>query len=129
MPTYTQVDYVEVYSYNEADKSFNLEYRDDFNSLNDGVGGMWGKADGNTWDDLASTFLEENVHVEDGHLLLSLTKNNDYDGGDGDDGDFHVLPPPKDGTLEQAIEKATRVAVTMVRSMLNEFADSMSHHY
>jgi len=75
--------------------------------------------------------MEDNVHVEDGHLLLRLTKNEDYDDdkSHGDHDDFHVLPPPKDGTLDQAIEKATRVAVTMVRSYLNEFADSMSHHY
>jgi len=35
MPTYTHVDYVEVYNYNEADKSFELEFRDNFDTLYD----------------------------------------------------------------------------------------------
>jgi hypothetical protein len=145
MPTYTHIDYVEVYSYDEAEKSFDLEYRDDFNSLNYD---MWNKANGQTWIDIVSTFEEDNVYVEDGHLLLRLDKNADYDhdksNDDDDDGehsddhdesdgdhhdDFHVLPAPKEGSLDRAIEKATRVAVTMVRTYLDEFAESMSHHY
>merc|ERR1712218_726233 len=62
-------------------------------------------------------------------LRRRLDKNADYHGDDGDhngdedqhgdddehsgddshdDEDFHVLPAPKDGTLDAAIEKATR---------------------
>jgi hypothetical protein len=70
--------------------------------------------------------MEENISfTEDGHLSLKLAVNHETDDGEHDDGehddgehdeDFHVLPAPKDGTLDQAIEKATRVAVTIVRT-------------
>merc|ERR1712223_1809931 len=105
-----------------------------------------------------STFKKENAFVSDGRLFLKLDKNADYHGDDGDyhsddgdqhgddgdqhgdddgehsgddshnDEDFHVLPAPKDGTLDAAIEKATRVGVVMVRQYLDHFASSMSHH-
>ena len=42
--------------------------------------------------------------------------------------DFHVLPPPKSGTLDSAIEKTSRVLVTMVRTQLENFSESMSQH-
>merc|ERR1712223_718191 len=47
---------------------------------------------------------------------------------DHSDGDFHVLPPPKSGSLDMAIEKATRVGVTMVRMQLDNFSNTMSHY-
>jgi len=65
-------------------------------------------------------------------LKLDLSSNHDGDhSGDdsGDEHDFHVLPPPKNGTLDASIEKATRVAVTMVRNQLNQFADYMGREY
>ena len=46
-----------------------------------------------------------------------------------DQPDFHVLPAPKDGTLDAAIEKATRAAVTLVRNKLENFAHTMSFNY
>jgi len=72
---------------------------------------------------------------------LKLDRNPDYHGDDDDhdddgehsgddsheDEDFHVLPAPKDGTLDAAIEKATRVGVVMVRQYLEHFSSSMSH--
>ena len=56
--------------------------------------------------------------------------DDDEQSGDDshDDEDFHVLPAPKDGTLDAAIEKATRVGVVMVRQYLDHFSSSMSHH-
>merc|ERR1712109_265053 len=40
--------------------------------------------------------------------------------------DFHVLPSPKSGTLDNAIEKTSRVLVSMVRTELKNFSQSMS---
>merc|ERR1711899_6088 len=92
----------------------------------------WVSADNKTWDGMDSTFKKENAFVSDGRLFLRLDKNNDYPVDDGDhnghDEDFHVLPAPKDGTLDAAIEKATRVGVVMVRQYLDHFSSSMSHH-
>ena len=33
MPYYTDVDYVEVYRYDEAEKEFKLNFRDDFTNM------------------------------------------------------------------------------------------------
>jgi len=40
--------------------------------------------------------------------------------------DFHVLPSPKSGTLDSAIEKTSRVLVSMVRTELQNFSQTMS---
>ena len=50
------------------------------------------------------------------------------DDSDHDSSDFHVLPPPKKGTLDAAIESATRVALNMARTTLDHFAESMAQH-
>jgi len=57
---------------------------------------------------------------------------DDHDSDDDDDDSdhdssehFHVLPSPKKGTLDAAIESATRVALTMARTTLDHFAESM----
>merc|ERR1711997_808378 len=113
-PYYSGIDYVEVYHYDAGENSFWLNYRDDFDTY-----------DQKRWDGMDSTFKKENTFVNDGRLYLRLDKNADYH---GDDGDFHVLPAPKDGTLDAAIEKATRVGVVMVRQYLDHFSSSMSHH-
>jgi len=125
MPYYTDVDYVEVYHYDASEDSFWLNFRDDFDSYNE----RWAAVDDITWEGKASTYKQENAYVKNGHLQLKLDKNVDYHGDDDhhDDEDFHVLPAPKDGTLDAAIEKATRVGVVMVRQYLDHFSSSMSH--
>jgi len=70
---------------------------------------------------------------------LKLDRNADFYGDDEphhddhhDDvhhGDFHVLPAPQDGTLDAAIEKATRVGVSMVRQYLDSFSENMARSY
>merc|ERR1712077_124858 len=128
-PYYSGIDYVEVYHYDEGENSFWLNFRDDFDTYDIT---RWASADNKTWDGMDSTFKKENTYVNDGRLYLRLDKNADYHGDDGDhsgdDEDFHVLPAPKDGTLDAAIEKATRVGVVMVRQYLDHFSSSMSHH-
>jgi len=139
-PYYSGIDYVEVYGYDAGNEDFPLIFRDDFDTYDQN---RWVSADNKTWEGMDSTFKKENAFVSDGRLFLRLDKNADYHGDDGDhhgdddehsgddshdDEDFHVLPAPKDGTLDAAIEKATRVGVVMVRQYLDHFSSSMSHH-
>merc|ERR1712223_1648729 len=53
---------------------------------------------------------------------------NDSSHESNEEVDFHVIPPPKSGTLDSAIESSTRVLVTMVRTQLESFSHSMSQH-
>jgi len=138
-PYYNDIDYVEVYHYDAGENSFWLNFRDNFDTYDQN---RWVSADNKTWDGMDSTFKKENAYVKDGRLHLRLDRNADYYGDDDDhsnhddhsgddshhDEDFHVLPAPKDGTLDAAIEKATRVGVVMVRQYLDHFSSSMSHH-
>merc|ERR1711878_68859 len=145
-PYYSGIDYVEVYYYDATNEDFKLHFRDDFDTYDQN---RWVSADNKTWEGMDSTFKKENAFVSDGRLFLKLDKNADQHGDDGDqhgddgdhhgdddeqsgddshnDEDFHVLPAPKDGTLDAAIEKATRVGVVMVRQYLEHFSSSMSH--
>jgi hypothetical protein len=103
-PYYTDIDYVEVYHYDAGEDSFWLNFRDDFDTYDQS---RWVSADNITWDGNDSTIKKENAY-KNGHLQLKLDTNVDYHGDDDhhDDEDFHVLPAPKDGTLDAAIEKA-----------------------
>merc|ERR1712223_1822907 len=53
---------------------------------------------------------------------------NDSSHESNEEDDFHVIPPPKSGTLDSAIESSSRVLVTMVRTQLESFSHSMSRH-
>ena len=53
---------------------------------------------------------------------------SDHSGHDSHEDDFHVINPPQDGTLDAAIEKATRVGVAMVKMQLDQFSESMAHY-
>jgi hypothetical protein len=87
---------------------------------------------------MSSTFMADNASVEHGRLTLKVNRadaesdddsDNDSSSDESDEvDDFHVLPPPKSGTLDQAIEKATRVTVTMVRTFLEDFSDNMGKY-
>jgi ABC-type Zn2+ transport system substrate-binding protein/surface adhesin len=55
-------------------------------------------------------------------------EHSDHDESEEEHDDFHVLPAPKDGTLERSIEKATRVALVMVRTYLDDFSNNMAHY-
>merc|ERR1712223_2135426 len=131
-PYYTDVDYVEVHRYDAETKTVLLNFRDDFDTWDQN---RWASSDNKTWEGKDSTLKKENAYVRDGRPYLRMDKNNDYpsdddehSGDDSHDEDFHVLPAPKDGTLDAAIEKATRVGVVMVRQYLDHFSSSMSHH-
>lgn len=131
LPTSTLVDYVEVYHYNSEEGTFWLSYRDDFTYLDSG---RWAKGDNTSWKGNNSTFEEKNVFaepfVDTGRLFLTLDVNEKFKPSDdgcpdktGEEPNFHVLPAPQNGTLDAAIEKATRAAVTMVRIQLENFSN------
>jgi hypothetical protein len=79
--------------------------------------------------------MEDNHEVEHGRLYLKVHRadaeesDDDSDEESSSDEDFHVLPPPRSGTLDQAIEKATRVGVTMIRTYLEDFSENMGAMY
>lgn len=68
MPWYLLYDYVEVFTYDEADNEFHLHWRDDFNKFD---AGRWHKASGG-FDSNSSVFHPENVSVKAGHLVLKM---------------------------------------------------------
>ena len=92
---------MEVYDYNQETGNFDLNFRDEFDTLDP----RWGLGD-ITWG--PTKFIPENVSIKDGKLVLKVEKEQDHDGSDSDDSDsdedsddgsdddrdFHVLPPP-----------------------------------
>jgi len=148
LPHHTDIDYVEVYDYNEEADSFDLRFRDEFDFFDYS---QWERSDNKTHPAIDSVFSADHAYVEPEYsrLVLDVAYNNKDDGGDGghdgDDGghdgndgghdgddqhhDFHVLPPPQDGTLDAAIERAARVGVSMVRQYLDAWSWSMAHPY
>ncbi|WP_405293206.1 family 16 glycosylhydrolase [Algibacter sp. Ld11] len=74
MPAYQYVDWIEYSSYNESTQNFTKQWRDDFYWLNPmrWTKGNW-TFDGNQVD-----FVEENVYIENGNLVLAITDPNRY---------------------------------------------------
>ena len=72
LPVYQFVNYMEYYSYNTSSRSFNLAWRDDFNSFDNS---RWAKADW-TFDGNYIDFDPANVVVQNGTLILALTTEN-----------------------------------------------------
>lgn len=72
LPVYQFINYMEYYSYNNSAKTFNLSWRDDFNSFDSN---RWGKADW-TFDGNYVDFDPANVVVQNGTLVLALTTEN-----------------------------------------------------
>ena len=68
MPWYLLFDYVEVFTYDEADNEYHLHWRDDFETFNTD---RWYKADGG-FDSNSSVFHPENVSVKSGNLVLKM---------------------------------------------------------
>jgi hypothetical protein len=61
------MDYIEVYDYNLESGNFSLNFRDDFDTLED----RWGLGN-HTF--METTFVPENVYVKDGKLVLKVEK-------------------------------------------------------
>lgn len=83
LPAATFVDYVAVYQYDAASDEFVLDWRDDFDSLDNA---RWWFADW-TFSSAVNDYVPSNAVVKDGKLILSLT--NKF-GGDR----ASFMPPP-----------------------------------
>ena len=68
LPVMQYIDYVKVYNYNTDTKEFTEYWTDDFDSFNSS---RWSKGD---WQMDQSRESKDNVVVEDGNLVLKLTK-------------------------------------------------------
>ena len=71
-----------------------------------------------------------------GGLILKLSQfgetltNNSYNETDKESAGFkHDLPAPQEGTLDAAIEKATRAAVRSIRDYLETFSQDTAEHF
>merc|ERR1712109_28749 len=83
-----------------------------------------GSEDDNDSDDNESDSGEGKESDDDEDSDKSL--GDDYHEESSEEPDFHVLPSPKSGTLDSAIEKTSRVLVSLVRTELQNFSQSMS---
>ena len=72
LPVYQFVNYIEYQSYNQESKTFEPAWRDDFDTFD---ATRWNKADW-SFDKNRVDFAPENVNVQDGILILSLTHEN-----------------------------------------------------
>lgn len=75
MPWYAKYDFVEVYDYDHSSKSFNLRWRDDFNTWDTK---KWYASDNWGFDNNSSLFMSSQVYVEDGSLVLKMDYNDGH---------------------------------------------------
>tara|TARA_R110002049_G_scaffold128190_3_gene285509 strand:+ start:2382 stop:3134 length:753 start_codon:yes stop_codon:yes gene_type:complete len=73
MPAYQYVDWVAYSSYNDSTKDFTKQWRDEFNSFDKK---RWKKGDW-TFDGNEVDFVEENVFIENGKLVLAITESKE----------------------------------------------------
>jgi len=96
-----------------------------------------GSDDGSDGKDLKEGSEDDNDSDNDESVSDEGKESDDDEDSDEDSGDdskeesseepdFHVLPSPKSGTLDSAIEKTSRVLVSLVRTELNNFSQTMS---
>lgn len=71
MPWYAKYDYIEAYDYDAGSDSFNLRFRDDFDTLDRNI---WRVSDNWGFPDNSSKFMENHTYVEDGKLVLKMDK-------------------------------------------------------
>ncbi len=86
LPVYAYYDWVKVYQFTPGEnRDFTLLWQDEFDVFNQQ---RWQKAT-HTWDGNNSIFVKENAVLQDGYLILCLTKptNLGYNGGPIEDSD------------------------------------------
>ena len=69
MPWYLMYDYVETYSYNHETKTFDFNWRDNFNTFDTN---RWHKSDNTTFDANTTTFRASQSYIQDGNLVLKM---------------------------------------------------------
>lgn len=92
LPKHQFINWVKVYRYTpgagENNSNYTLAWQDDFDTFDDA---RWGKGDWTFAESLAD-LIPENINVQDGTLIISLTAENAPTG-------FSGTVPPDDGTL------------------------------
>ena len=71
MPWYAEYDYVEAYDYDEGTDSFQLRFRDDFDTLDES---RWDIVNYGGFEANSCTFMSSHVYVRDGKLVLKMDK-------------------------------------------------------
>ena len=71
MPWYVEYDYVEAWRYDRNAKKFNMEWRDDFNSLDYS---RWHVSDNWGFGDNSTRFFKSQVYASNGNLVLKMEK-------------------------------------------------------
>ena len=71
MPWYAMYDFVEVYTYNKKTRQFDLHWKDDFDYLDLT---RWEPSDNFGFTDNTTTFFGTQVFVEQGNLVLQMSK-------------------------------------------------------
>ena len=106
LPVYQFVNYMEYYSYNTNSRSFNLAWRDDFNSFDTS---RWAKADW-TFDGNYVDFDPANVVVQNGTLILALTTENNKG--------FSGTVPADNATSSSSSARSSSLSSSSVRSSI-----------
>jgi len=71
MPWYARYDYIEAYDWDSSTDTFNLRFRDDFDTLDQNI---WRVSENWSFNDNSSLFVEEHTYVQDGNLILKMDK-------------------------------------------------------
>ena len=69
MPWYVMYDYVETYTYDSDKKTFDFNWRDNFNTFDTN---RWHKSDNTTFDANSTTFRAEQAYISEGNLVLKM---------------------------------------------------------
>ena len=69
LPQHQFINWIKVYNYDTQTKQFTLNWKDSFDSFNSS---RWSKGD---WEMECTTHSPDNVNVQNGYLILSLTSN------------------------------------------------------
>ena len=76
MPWYVEYDYVETFTYNVETKTFDFNWRDDFNTFDTN---RWHKSDNTTFDANSSTFRASQSYIKNGKLVLKMEPDHPED--------------------------------------------------
>ena len=73
MPWYAKCDYIDYYSWNSETDDFQLEWSEQFDELDPA---KWTVAQNVGFDQNLATYMDTQVFMEDGHVVLKLDHND-----------------------------------------------------
>ena len=149
MPTKTEFSYVSIQDYDEDSKSFSHKYtinsenysrymyHRDLPTIDDALTSDFSKAQTNVTKTPTGALLTLNLSqvnaTPTNDPADSSSDNSSNETGEEQEkksaGFKHDLPAPQAGTLDAAIEKATRAAVRGIRDYLESFSQNTAEHF